>query len=128
MNVPGRTFSVVWGPYSDGSEPGEEVLDGINGGLRGGVEYVVVVGVPDLDEDAIRDGISHPVGFLRGKDKALVGSGQADGREQYEGRAPDARPQVREREPCILSWSSPTVSRSAWWRHSPSAGRTSPAK
>ena len=82
----------------EGSEPGEEVLDGIHGGLGGGVEYVVVVGVIDLNQGTVRDGLLHPVGLLRGKDKAFFGPGQADGREQYEGRAFDAGPELRERE------------------------------
>src|ERR687886_2226805 len=67
-------------------------------GPGGGVEYVVVVGVIDLEEGAVRDGLLHPAGVSRREDKALFGSGESDGREQHQRRAPDAGPQLRERE------------------------------
>ncbi len=55
-----------------------------------------MVGVFDLVEGAVRDNLLHPTGVLRRKDEAFIVSGKADGREQYEGWAPDAGPQLGE--------------------------------
>src|SRR3712207_5876167 len=84
------------------SSRGKEVPDSLYGRSRGGVEDVVVVGIPDLYESTVRDDLAHPEGVLPGKYEAPVGAGEADGREQHQGRAPDARPQLREWEAVYL--------------------------
>src|SRR3712207_1388089 len=73
------------------SSSSKEVSDALHGRSRGGVEDVVVVGVLDLYESTVGDDLAHPAGVLQGKYEAPVGAGEADGREQHQGRAPDAK-------------------------------------